>query len=125
MHNLDFLLISFFESIGLRPSSIVMTPGERYKILEGELIVGEMEMKEEVFFGEGMAKVKKEYPELYNAIVGLNEAAYTGKAIDYKTQKLIALGHQCCSLRRSGDQKTDDERHEGVWHNQRRDSRCA
>jgi len=51
-----------------------------------------MEMKEEIFFGEGMAKVKKEYPELYNAIVGLNEAAYTGKAIDYKTQKLIALG---------------------------------
>jgi alkylhydroperoxidase/carboxymuconolactone decarboxylase family protein YurZ len=49
-------------------------------------------MKEEVFFGEGMAKTKKDYPELYNAIVGLNEAAYTGKAVDYKTQKLIALG---------------------------------
>ena len=39
-----------------------------------------------------MVNVKKEYPELYNAIVGLNEAIYTGKAIDYKTQKLIALG---------------------------------
>jgi alkylhydroperoxidase/carboxymuconolactone decarboxylase family protein YurZ len=49
-------------------------------------------MKEEVFFGEGMAKTKKDYPELYNAIVGLNEAAYTGKVVDYKTQKLIALG---------------------------------
>jgi alkylhydroperoxidase/carboxymuconolactone decarboxylase family protein YurZ len=49
-------------------------------------------MKEEVFFGEGMAKVKKDYPDLYNAIVGLNEAAYTGKVVDYKTQKLIALG---------------------------------
>jgi alkylhydroperoxidase/carboxymuconolactone decarboxylase family protein YurZ len=49
-------------------------------------------MKEEVFFGEGMAKTKKDYPELYNAIVELNEAAYTGKALDYKTQKLIALG---------------------------------
>jgi alkylhydroperoxidase/carboxymuconolactone decarboxylase family protein YurZ len=49
-------------------------------------------MKEEVFFGEGMAKVKNEYPDLYGAIVGLNEAAYTGKVIDYKTQKLIALG---------------------------------
>jgi alkylhydroperoxidase/carboxymuconolactone decarboxylase family protein YurZ len=49
-------------------------------------------MKEEVFFGEGMAKTKKDYPELYNAIVGLNEAAFTGKVVDYKTQKLIALG---------------------------------
>ena len=49
-------------------------------------------MKEEVFFGEGMKSVKKDYPELYNAIVGLNEATYTGKLIDYRTQKLIALG---------------------------------
>jgi alkylhydroperoxidase/carboxymuconolactone decarboxylase family protein YurZ len=49
-------------------------------------------MKEEVFFGEGIAKTKKDYPDIYNAIVGLNEAAYTGKVIDYKTQKLIALG---------------------------------
>ncbi|NMC10229.1 MAG: carboxymuconolactone decarboxylase family protein [Methanothrix sp.] len=49
-------------------------------------------MKEEVFFGEGMAKTKRDHPDLYNAIVGLNEAAYTGKVVDYKTQKLIALG---------------------------------
>jgi len=49
-------------------------------------------MKDEVFFGEGMAKVKSDYPDLYNAIVTLNEAAYTGKIIDYRTQKLIALG---------------------------------
>ena len=49
-------------------------------------------MKEEVFFGEGMVNIKKDYPELYKAIVGLNEAAYTGKIIDYRTQKLIALG---------------------------------
>ncbi|HNR58005.1 MAG TPA: carboxymuconolactone decarboxylase family protein [Methanothrix sp.] len=49
-------------------------------------------MKEEVFFGEGMVGVKKDYPDLYEAIVGLNEATYTGKVLDYKTQKLIALG---------------------------------
>jgi alkylhydroperoxidase/carboxymuconolactone decarboxylase family protein YurZ len=49
-------------------------------------------MKEEVFFGEGMANVKKEYPDIYKAIVELNEAIYTGKVIDYRTQKLIALG---------------------------------
>ena len=49
-------------------------------------------MKEEVFFGEGMVGVKKDYPDLYEAIVGLNEATYTGKVIDYRTQKLIAIG---------------------------------
>ena len=49
-------------------------------------------MKEEVFFGEAMANIKKDCPDLYNAIVGLNEACYTGKVIDYRTQKLIALG---------------------------------
>jgi alkylhydroperoxidase/carboxymuconolactone decarboxylase family protein YurZ len=49
-------------------------------------------VKEEVFFGEGMANVKKDYPDLYKAIVGLNEAAYTGKVLDYRVQKLIALG---------------------------------
>jgi hypothetical protein len=27
-------------------------------------------MKDEVFFGEGMAKVKKEYPDLYKALQG-------------------------------------------------------
>lgn len=49
-------------------------------------------MKEEVFFGEGMAKTKSEYPDLYKAIVELNEASYTGKVLDYKMQKLIAIG---------------------------------
>ena len=49
-------------------------------------------MKEEVFFGEGMVGVKKDYPDLYEAIVGINEATYTGKVLDYRTQKLIALG---------------------------------
>jgi alkylhydroperoxidase/carboxymuconolactone decarboxylase family protein YurZ len=49
-------------------------------------------MKEEVFFGEGMINVKKDYPDLYNAIVSLNEATYTGKILDYRTQKLIAVG---------------------------------
>jgi len=46
-------------------------------------------MKDEVFFGEGMARTKNEYPDLYKAIVSLNEAAYTGKVLDYKTQKLM------------------------------------
>jgi alkylhydroperoxidase/carboxymuconolactone decarboxylase family protein YurZ len=49
-------------------------------------------MKEDVFYGKGMVHVKKDYPDIYKAVVELNEAAYTGKVIDYRTQKLIALG---------------------------------
>ena len=49
-------------------------------------------MKEKVFYGKGMGLIKKDYPEIYDAVVGLNEAVYTGKTLDYKTQKLIALG---------------------------------
>lgn len=49
-------------------------------------------MKQNVFYGKGMGPVKKDYPEIYDAIVELNDAVYTGKALDYKTQKLIAVG---------------------------------
>ena len=49
-------------------------------------------MKYEVFYGKGMGKVKKEYPDIYEAIKTLNEVVYTGKVLDYKTQKLIAIG---------------------------------
>jgi len=56
------------------------------------VITGETRMKEEVFFGESMPKVRKDYPDIYDAIVHLNEATYTGKVLDYKTQKLIAVG---------------------------------
>lgn len=49
-------------------------------------------MKEDVFYGKGMAHVKKDYPDIFKAVVELNEAAYTGKVLDYRTQKLIALG---------------------------------
>ena len=49
-------------------------------------------MKSEVFYGRGMQKVKKDMPELYEVIKDLNEAVFTGEALDYKTQKLIAIG---------------------------------
>ena len=49
-------------------------------------------MKEEVFYGKGMGRVKEEDEELYQAIVALNDAVWNGKALDYKTQKLIAIG---------------------------------
>ena len=49
-------------------------------------------MKEEIFYGKGIHHVKKDYPDIYETVVKLNEGAYTGKVIDYRTQKLIALG---------------------------------
>ena len=49
-------------------------------------------MKEEVFFSKGMKHVKEDYPDLYEASVNLNDVCYTGKVLDYKTQKLIAIG---------------------------------
>ncbi|MDR2830215.1 MAG: carboxymuconolactone decarboxylase family protein [Methanobrevibacter sp.] len=48
-------------------------------------------MKGEVFFGKGMGTIKDEYPDIYEAITGLNEVVYTGHVLDYKTQKLIAI----------------------------------
>ncbi len=49
-------------------------------------------MKEEVFFSKGMKPINEDYPELYDISVSLNEVCYTGKSLDYKTQKLIAIG---------------------------------
>ncbi|AEH07560.1 carboxymuconolactone decarboxylase family protein [Methanothermococcus okinawensis] len=49
-------------------------------------------MKNEVFVGEGMKYVKEDCPDLYDAIVKLNDAVYTGRVLDYKTQKLMAIG---------------------------------
>lgn len=49
-------------------------------------------MKYEVFYGKGMGKVKKEYSDIYEVVKNLNEVVYTGKALDYKAQKLIAIG---------------------------------
>jgi len=49
-------------------------------------------MKEEVYYAKGMKKVKDKYPRLYDGINCLNTAVYTGNELDYKQQKLIAIG---------------------------------
>ena len=49
-------------------------------------------MKGEKFSGKGMNVIKDDYPDLYESIVNLNETVFTGKSLDYKTQKLIAIG---------------------------------
>jgi alkylhydroperoxidase/carboxymuconolactone decarboxylase family protein YurZ len=48
-------------------------------------------MKEDVFYGKGMKPIKEDYPDIFEAIHSLNEIAFTGKVLDYKTQKLIAV----------------------------------
>ncbi len=48
-------------------------------------------MKDESFYSVTMDYMKKDYPELYDSIVSLNESVYTGKVLNYRTQKLIAI----------------------------------
>ena len=48
-------------------------------------------MKDKVFHGKGMVQIKKDFPDIFDAIVGLNETVFSGNALDYKTQKLIAV----------------------------------
>lgn len=48
-------------------------------------------MKDEVFFSKGMSHLKEDYPDLYDLSVTLNDTCYTGKVLDYKTQKLMAI----------------------------------
>lgn len=49
-------------------------------------------MKNGVFYGRGVNKVKADYPEIYEVLVKLDEAVFTGRALEYRTQKLVALG---------------------------------
>ena len=49
-------------------------------------------MKNQKFYGKGIQTLKKEDEDLYQAIVNLNENVWNGKTLDYKTQKLIAIG---------------------------------
>jgi alkylhydroperoxidase/carboxymuconolactone decarboxylase family protein YurZ len=48
-------------------------------------------MKGKVFYGKGMSSIKESYPDIYDTVVQLNETVFTGKVLDYKTQKLIAI----------------------------------
>jgi alkylhydroperoxidase/carboxymuconolactone decarboxylase family protein YurZ len=49
-------------------------------------------LKDEVFYGKGTQIIKDDDPNLYEVLVNLNEAVFNGKSLDYKTQKLIAIG---------------------------------
>ena len=49
-------------------------------------------MKGEVYYGKGIRELENEYPDLYEVVNNLNETVWSGKVLDYKTQKLIAIG---------------------------------
>lgn len=45
-----------------------------------------------IFYGKGIRELKDECPELYDLVENISNTAYSGKTLDYKTQKLIAIG---------------------------------
>ena len=49
-------------------------------------------MNGDVYYGKGIRELEGEYPDLYNLVSDLNNTVWDGKVIDYKTQKLIAIG---------------------------------
>ena len=53
---------------------------------------GESYMKGEVFYGKGIRELEDEEPDLYELVKDINETVWNGKVLDYKTQKLIAIG---------------------------------
>ena len=48
-------------------------------------------MGEKVFYGKGIRRIKKENPELYDSIENLDKNVWNAHALDYRTQKLIAI----------------------------------
>ena len=49
-------------------------------------------MKDEVFYGKGIRELEGEYPDLYELVKNMSDVVYSGYSLDYKTQKLIAIG---------------------------------
>ena len=49
-------------------------------------------MKGDVYYGKGIRELEGEYTDLYEVVSDLNSAVWNGKVLDYKTQKLIAIG---------------------------------
>ena len=49
-------------------------------------------MKGEVYYGKGIRELENEHPDLYEVVNKLNETVWSGNVLDYKTQKIIAIG---------------------------------
>ena len=49
-------------------------------------------MKDQVYYGKGINQLEDDNPDLYELVNNLNSTVWNGKSLDYKTQKLIAIG---------------------------------
>ena len=49
-------------------------------------------MKGDVYYGKGIRELEGEYPDLYDLVSDINSTVWNAKVLDYKTQKLIAIG---------------------------------
>ena len=49
-------------------------------------------MKGDVYYGKGIRELKDSHPDLFELVSSINETVWDGKVLDYKTQKLIAIG---------------------------------
>ena len=49
-------------------------------------------MKGGVYYGKGIRELEGEHPDLYELVTDMNDVVWNGKVLDYKTQKLIAIG---------------------------------
>ena len=64
----------------------------KLKIIFNYIIWRGQDMKGDVYYGKGIRELEDQYPELYELVSDLNETVWDGKILDYKTQKLIAIG---------------------------------
>ena len=49
-------------------------------------------MKGDVYYGKGIRELKDSHPDLFELVSNINDTVWDGKVMDYKTQKLIAIG---------------------------------
>ena len=49
-------------------------------------------MKGDVYYGKGIRELKDSHSDLFELVSNINETVWDGKVLDYKTQKLIAIG---------------------------------
>ena len=49
-------------------------------------------MKGDVYYRKGISELKDSNPDLFELVSSINETVWDGKVLDYKTQKLIAIG---------------------------------
>ncbi len=63
----------------------------KFKILIN-YILESLNMKGDVYYGKGIRELKDSHPDLFELVSNINDTVWDGKVLDYKTQKLIAIG---------------------------------